>query len=300
MWAPGVVSAINADYDAREPTGERAVVDPQNLDLELERAADLLAGSTHNVVLTGAGISKESGIPTFRGPDGLWTKLGEPAMDGYQKFMENPRGWWEERLAQEAEPDPDMDDFRVKLEAAQPNDGHRALAELERIGVVQHVITQNVDDLHRQGGTESLTEIHGNTSWMRCMACHARWPQVEVLVDPENLPPRCSQPDCNGVVKSDGVMFGEPIPPYALQRSQLEALQCDLFMIIGTTAQVYPAAEFPQIAVRRGVPLIEIDPDPTALTAIATVILRGPADEDAAARRRRARTSNSLTVHDRR
>lgn len=253
------------------------MADPANIDIELERAADLLAGCTHNVVLTGAGISKESGIPTFRGPDGLWTKLGEPAMDGYQKFMENPRGWWEERLAQDANPDPDMENFRVKLEAAQPNDGHRALAELERMGVVSHVITQNVDDLHRQGGTESLTEIHGNTSWMRCMACHARWPEAEVIVDPENLPPRCSE--CNGVVKSDGVMFGEPIPPYALQRSQLEALQCDLFMIIGTTAQVYPAAEFPQIAVRRGVPLIEIDPDPTALTAIAAVILRGPAGE---------------------
>ena len=279
LCAPGVVSAINAYYDAREPDGGRAVADPQNLDRELEQAADLLAGSTHNVVLTGAGISKESGIPTFRGPDGLWTKLGEPAMDGYQKFMQNPGGWWEERLAQEAEPDPDMDDFRVKLESAQPNDGHRALAELERIGVVQHVITQNVDDLHRQAGTESLTEIHGNTSWMRCMACHSRWPRTEVLVDPENLPPRCSQPSCNGVVKSDGVMFGEPIPPYALQRSQLESVQCDLFMIIGTTAQVYPAAEFPQIAVRRGVPLIEIDPDPTALTHIATVILRGPAGE---------------------
>ena len=246
-----------------------------NLDFDLERAADLIAGSTHNVVLTGAGISKESGIPTFRGPDGLWTKLGEPPMDGYQVFTGDPKSWWEERLERDAQPD----DFRERLDAAQPNDGHRALAELEHMGVVQHVITQNVDDLHRQAGTESLTEIHGNTRWMRCMACHSRWPSAEVLIDPQNLPPRCSQPSCNGVVKSDGVMFGEPIPPYALQRSQLEAMQCDLFMIIGTTAQVYPAAEFPQIAVRRGVPLIEIDPDPTALTALASVVLRGPAGE---------------------
>ena len=120
----------------------------------------------------------------------MWTKLGEPAMDGYQKFMENPRGWWEERLAQEAEPDPDMDDFRVKLESAQPNDGHRALAELERIGVVQHVITQNVDDLHRQGGTESLTEIHGNTSWVRCMACHAHWRRSRGRPSPRRTCPR--------------------------------------------------------------------------------------------------------------
>ena len=250
------------------------MVDPALTDA-IERAAELLAGARHTVVLTGAGISKESGIPTFRGPDGLWTKRGEPPMNGYQVFLEDPETWWRERIDRDSQPD----DFRVSLDAAQPNEGHRALAELERIGAIAHVITQNVDDLHRRAGSTSLTEIHGNMHWMRCIGCHSRWPSEEFPVDPTVLPPRCIQPGCDEVVKSDGVMFGEPIPPTALQRSELETHQADLFMIIGTTAQVYPAAAFPQMAVRRGVPLIEIDPDPTALTELAAVIVRGQAGE---------------------
>lgn len=245
------------------------------LGAEIERAAGLIAESSRHVVLTGAGVSKESGIPTFRGPGGLWTKLGEPSMDGYRNFMADPAAWWRERLEREAEPD----EFRHALDAAEPNAGHLALAELERMGAVRHVITQNVDDLHRRAGTQSLTEIHGNMRWMRCVGCHARWPNAEVPVDPEALPPRCPDERCGGVVKGDGVMFGEPIPPYALERCSAETLEADLFTIAGTTAQVYPAAGFPQLAVQRGVPLIEIDPDPTALTALAAVVLRGPAGE---------------------
>ncbi len=245
------------------------------LSVGIERAADLLVQASHTVVLTGAGISKESGIPTFRGPDGLWTKRGEPPMDGFQVFSADPKAWWQDRLERDAQPD----EFRHSLNAAVPNAGHLALAELERMGAVQHVITQNVDDLHLRAGSQSLTEIHGNMHWMRCVGCHARWSNEDFSVDAEQLPPRCLEPGCDAVVKSDGVMFGEPIPPYALERSAAETRQADLFMIIGTTAQVYPAAEFPQMAVRRGVPLIEIDPDPTALTDLATVVLRGPAGE---------------------
>ncbi len=241
----------------------------------LDRAAAILAGSSHTVALTGAGISKESGIPTFRGPDGLWTKRGEPPLNGYQIFLQDPAAWWEQRLEQLDQPD----EFRHSIQTAQPNAGHRALADLEAMGALQHVITQNVDDLHRRAGTQSLTEIHGNTNWMRCLGCAARWPREEFPVDRTQLPPRCSQPGCEGIVKGDGVMFGEPIPPEALERCALEARFADAFMIVGTTAVVYPAAEYPQMAVRRGVPLIEVDPDPTALTELATVVLRGPAGE---------------------
>ncbi|MDA1061666.1 MAG: NAD-dependent deacylase [Chloroflexi bacterium] len=246
-----------------------------DLQAGLERAAELLVQASHTVVLTGAGISKESGIPTFRGPDGLWTKRGEPPMDGFQVFSADPRAWWQERIARDAQPD----EFRHSLAAAAPNAGHLALAELERMGAVQHVITQNVDDLHLRAGTQSLTEIHGNMHWLRCVGCLARWSSEAYIVDPQQLPPRCLEPGCDAVVKSDGVMFGEPIPPYALARSAAETRMADVFMIVGTTAQVYPAAEFPQLAVRRGVPLIEIDPEPTALTDLATVVLRGPAGE---------------------
>ena len=241
----------------------------------LAQAADLLARSSYTVVLTGAGISKESGIPTFRGEGGLWTKRGEPPMNGFQLFMEDPETWWRDRLRQEDAPD----EFRLTLDAAQPNAGHDALAALERMGAVQHVITQNVDDLHRRAGTQSLTEIHGNMSWMRCVFCHARWPRAEFPIDAHHLPPRCPDRACDGLVKGDGVMFGEPIPPYALQRCSLETERAELFLLVGTTAMVYPAAEFPQRAWRRGVPLIEVDPEPTALSDLATVIVRGPAGE---------------------
>ena len=241
----------------------------------LDRAAEILVGASHCVALTGAGISKESGIPTFRGPDGLWTKRGEPPLNGYQIFLEDPKAWWRQRVEQLDSPD----DFRRSLDAAQPNAGHHAMAQLEQLDALHHVITQNVDDLHRRAGTESLTEIHGNSHWLRCIGCQARWSREEFPLDRSQLPPRCLQPGCDAVVKGDGVMFGEPIPPEALERCALAAGRADAFMIVGTTALVYPAAEYPQLAVRRGVPLIEIDPDPTALSELAAVVLRGPAGE---------------------
>ena len=141
------------------------------------------------------------------------------------------------------------------------------------------MITPNVDDLHRRAGTQSLTEIHGNTHWMRCIGCQARWAREDFPIDRDQLPPRCLEPGCDAVVKGDGVMFGEPIPPEALERCAAETRRADVFMIVGTTALVYPAAEYPQRAVRRGVPLSAVDPDPTALSDLATVVLRGPAGE---------------------
>jgi NAD-dependent deacetylase len=241
----------------------------------LDRAADLLSQASHAVALVGAGMSKESGIRTFRGEGGLWTERGEPPLNQYDGFRDDPKRWWERRLEQAAA----EDRFGESLDAAEPNAGHLALAELERIGVVGHVITQNIDDLHRQAGQQSLTEIHGNRHWMRCVSCESRWPRVEFPVDPEALPPRCAQPNCDGVVKGDTVMFGEPIPPTALVRSEQETMQADLFMSIGTSAVVYPAAQYPMIAVQRGVPLIEINPEPTPLTEVASIVLRGPSGE---------------------
>jgi NAD-dependent deacetylase len=248
-----------------------SVLDPALID----QAAELLATSRHTVVLTGAGISKESGIPTFRGKDGLWTIRGEPPLNQFQQFHHDPKAWWLQRLEQRANPD----DFAQSLRASEPNDGHYALAELEKLGSVTHVITQNVDNLHRRAGQQSITEIHGNTRWMRCVECHTRWPEDEVEINLEDLPPRCPQPGCGGIIKGDGVMFGEPIPPDALERCFAETNQADLFMLVGTSAVVYPAAHFPQLAYQRGVPLIEIDPEPTALSDLASIVLRAPAGE---------------------
>ena len=236
-------------------------------------AAELLVGASHTVVLAGAGMSKESGIPTFRGEGGLWTTHGEPPLNQYETFASDPTRWWQRRLEE------DPGEFAGALEAAQPNAGHHALAELETMELVQHLITQNIDDLHRRAGQQSITEIHGNRYWMRCVRCESRWPREEFPVDAEDLPPRCAQPDCGGIVKSDTVMFGEPIPPSALSRCAHETRQADCFMTIGTSAVVFPAAQFPIEAVQAGAPLIEVNPEPTPLSDIATVIVRGPSGE---------------------
>jgi NAD-dependent deacetylase len=240
----------------------------------LEQAAALLAAARHAVVLAGAGMSKESGIPTFRGEGGLWTVRGEPPLNQYETFSMDPKRWWERRLEQEGN-----DEFAAALDAAQPNPGHFALAELEAMGAVGHVISQNIDDLHRRAGQRSLTEIHGNRFWMRCIVCESRWPRAEFPVDPASLPPRCAQPGCSGIVKGDTVMFGEPIPPSALHRCGVETAQADLFLSVGTSAVVYPAAQYPILAAQRGIPLIEVNPEPTPLTPLAAVVLRGPSGD---------------------
>jgi NAD-dependent deacetylase len=244
-------------------------LDPATQD-SIERAAELLAGASHAVVLVGAGMSKESGIPTFRGEGGLWTIRGEPPMNQYETFALDPKRWWERRLEEAADPQ----GFGAALDGAQPNPGHFALAELEAMGIVGHVITQNIDDLHRRAGQRSITEIHGNRQWMRCVDCGRRWPRVEFLVDAADLPPRCTDAVCNGVVKSDTVMFGEPIPSEALFRSAEETRLADCFLTVGTSAVVYPAAQYPVDAVRRGVPLIEVNPEPTPLSDLARIVVR--------------------------
>src|SRR3990172_3408699 len=158
------------------------------LDRSIARAAELLRSAQRSLALTGAGMSVESGIPPFRGPGGLWTKYGEPPMDGYQRFLADPRRDWQERLS------PKKSWARGLLEVlsqARPNAGHRALAELERRGALACLITQNVDDLHRQAGSRALLEIHGNHSQLRCIQCVARFRAGELEIDPKNLPPLC-------------------------------------------------------------------------------------------------------------
>jgi NAD-dependent deacetylase len=242
------------------------------LEERLTKAARLVAGSQHLVALVGAGLSVESGVPPFRGPGGLWTKVGEPSMMSYQRFMDDPTAWWTQRLIDEQSSQGPRAEFRMAIERAQPNQGHVALVELERLGILKLVITQNVDNLHRVAGSMSVAEIHGNRTRLRCLNCLARYPRSEFATD--TLPPHC--PRCGGLVKPDAVMFGEPIPPDVLAVCQRETEQCDGMLVIGTSGTVYPAAGFPRAARERGAFLVEVNTAATPLTHLCDVALHGP------------------------
>lgn len=237
----------------------------------IEEAAEIIVKSKYVTALTGAGISVESGIPPFRGPGGLWTKYGEPPMDGYQRFLADPRGAWERRLKREGY----LKEIYETIEKAKPNPSHYALARLEELGVLKFLITQNVDNLHREAGSRNIAEIHGNYLLLRCIECHMRYNRDEISL--EELPPRC--PHCGGIVKWDTVAFGEPIPPDVLAKCQEETLKSDCMLVIGTSAVVYPAASFPKIVRARGGALIEVNLYDTDLTPLCWISLRGKCGE---------------------
>ncbi len=252
--------AAAAERDSEHPIGAAIV-----------EAARRIAEARYCTALVGAGISKESGIPTFRGEGGLWTRLGEPPMNGYQIFLQDPHAWWLERLQQQRNPP----EFARAIAEAKPNPGHYALAELERRGYLKHLITQNVDGLHQEAGCTAITEIHGNRRKLRCIVCGRRGPVRDFNED--EVPPRCDR--CGGVVKSDTVMFGEPIPRDFLDACFDHAGRSDLMLVIGTSATVYPAADFPLQVLRRGGAIIEVNVDDTPFTPYAAVVLRGPSGE---------------------
>jgi NAD-dependent deacetylase len=255
------------------------------LDTGLDDAVRMVALSNYVVALVGAGISVESGIPPFRGPGGIWTKIGEPAMSGYQRFMDDPRGWWEERLSDRD----DLAEFMKALDGAKPNAAHQAMAEMERLGFLQHIITQNIDNLHQEAGSTAITEIHGNRFKLRCIECNSRYPLKGFPLD--EVPPLC--PSCRGVLKTDTVMFGEPIPVDALRSCHNHTELCDCMLLVGTSAVVYPAAEFPLIALRAGATLIEVNPEETPLSPYCQVVLRAPAGQALPALTQRLRSTRT-------
>jgi NAD-dependent deacetylase len=237
----------------------------------LAHAAALIRESSHVVAMTGAGMSVESGIPTFRGKDGLWTRHGQPPMDGFSRFREDPAGWWYKRV--NSQMDAQMIDLRDALIRAKPHAGHHALADLERAGAVQHVITQNIDGLDLKAGLTNLIEIHGNRSRLRCIGCGERTSLGDFV--PSEPPDPCAT--CGDVIKFDTVMFGEPIPgdTMAAARDQIDMATCVL--AIGTSASVRPASGLMWIARANGATIIEINPIETKLTLICDVVIRAKA-----------------------
>ena len=234
----------------------------------IRRAAADLAHGGYAIALTGAGISTESGIPDFRGPSGLWTKNPEEerkAYERYEKFLSDPGGYWEDRLNA---PTPLGDLGKMK-----PNPGHEALAELERMGIVKTVITQNIDNLHQRAGSRQVLDFHGNAFRLRCASCGRRYESpefdLEGLRRDRRLPPLCGA--CGGIVKLDVVHFREPIPADVIEQSLTETEKCDVMLVCGTSAVVYPFASLPetvreQAANSRGKVIIEINAEPTPLT----------------------------------
>ncbi len=241
----------------------------------IERAAGILTGAEYAIALTGAGLSVESGIPSFRGPGGLWTRYGQPSNLSYRVFSRDPQEWWENRLRDEATPDNPTYDLKAAVDAAEPNAGHIALAELESAGLLKSVITQNVDGLHGRAGSGKVLEIHGNRNYLRCVGCGKRQPREGYPIT--DLPPTCAE--CGGVIKLDTVMFGEPIPATTLAACVAEVQRCDAMLLVGTSGAVNPAAQFPLVAREHGAHIIEVNPMPTELTGAADVVITGAAGD---------------------
>ncbi len=211
------------------------------------------------VVLTGAGISAESGIPTFRGKDGLWKKYSPHELATPEAFSRNPKLVWE------------WYDWRRQLIAkAQPNEAHSTLAELEGKLKDFWLITQNVDGLHQRAGSEKVIELHGNIWKIRCTRCREEYHDYTVPF--KSIPPSCKH--CGGLVRPGVVWFGESLPMDALERAFALSQEAEVFLVIGTSAQVYPAAELPLIAKRNGSMLIEINPEETPITPYADITIR--------------------------
>ncbi|MFC2039243.1 NAD-dependent deacetylase [Chloroflexota bacterium] len=217
----------------------------------IEKAARGLLDSEYAIALTGAGMSTESGIPDFRGPDGVWTKHPEAEIQAYEHYGEllrDPKAHWERILQPES-----VFGELARFGEYPPNPGHYALAELEKLGILKILITQNVDGLHQKAGSQNVIEYHGSMVKLRCMSCGSRFDRrefdLERLRREGELPPRCVS--CKGVLKYDGVYFREPIPSDVAHRSVEEAWKCDLMLICGTSAVVFPFAQLPRTARER-------------------------------------------------
>lgn len=221
----------------------------------IKKAADLLKTSRKTIALTGAGISVESGIPPFRGKGSIWDKIDPMEYAHINSFMKDPEKVWKGLLIEMGE----------IIRNAAPNDAHKGLALLEQKKLLETIITQNVDGLHQSAGNSDVIEFHGSFAWQRCLDCHKSLETVNV--DLSKMPPEC---ECGGLLRPDCVFFGEMIPEDHLWRSQKISSECDLMLVIGTSAVVQPASFMPEIAKKNGASIIEINPENTPLTGSVT------------------------------
>jgi NAD-dependent deacetylase len=234
------------------------------MDQGIQRLRAMLGGARRMVAFTGAGISTESGIPDFRSPGGLWTRHKPIDFDAFLGSEAARAEAWRRRFA--------MDPV---LRAARPNRGHVAVAELVREGKAAAVITQNIDGLHQASGVpeEAVVELHGNTTYAACLDCGARYElqALRVQFERDGKAPRCQR--CHGLVKTATISFGQPMPVAAMRRAEVETLACDLFLAMGSSLVVYPAAGFPRLAKQAGARLVIVNREPTDLDSLADLVL---------------------------
>jgi NAD-dependent deacetylase len=232
----------------------------------LDHAADLLSRSRAVVAFTGAGISEESGLPTYRGEGGLWRRFDPYKVASIEEFRRDPTVYWTYSRTH-------------RRLGANPNPAHLALVQLERSGRLRAVITQNTDGLHQKAGSSEVIELHGSSAAVVCLDCQARYPRAEIdALNAEQCPPHC--PRCGArYLKPTVVFFGEPLPIPALARAQELAAKADLMLVVGSSLQVYPAAGIPRLARDAGASLVIINAEPTPFDSWARIVLHGKAGE---------------------
>jgi len=216
----------------------------KNIDSEAlyKEVARLMADRKQCVALTGAGVSAESGIPTFRSKGGLWEKYDPIEFASIEAFRKDPSKYWSLR-----------GEFIKDYDRYQPNKAHLSLAELEQMGIVHAVITQNIDGLHKKAGSKNVIEIHGNLMEIICLACGKEYKAPHV---PEGMPPHCS---CGGILKPNTVLFGEELPADVFMKAKEASATCRIMLLVGTSAIVHPAASLPYLAIQHGAKIIEIN-----------------------------------------
>ena len=231
---------------------------------EIGRLRSMIAESKRAVVFTGAGHSTESGIPDFRSPGGIWTKYKPIEFSDFMASEEMRRESWRRKFASDS-----------VIKKAQPNKGHLAVAKLVQQGKVSSVITQNIDGLHQLSGVpdEKVIELHGNATYAACLDCAKRieLEDVRKIFENNETLPVCDQ--CNGIIKTATISFGQAMPLAEMQAAESETLACDLFLAMGSSLVVYPAAGFPDLAKRNGARLVILNRDPTPLDGIADLVL---------------------------
>jgi NAD-dependent deacetylase len=235
-----------------------------NKEDQVAAIARAIRGADSTVALTGAGVSTASGIPSFRGEDGIWDEF-DPMSFHRRRFDADPAGFWRDRAALRSQIYDELD--------PEPNAAHRALVDLERLGHLRAVVTQNVDGLHHDAGTEQVVELHGTHRQVRCDDCGDRRPADEMFerAAAGESPPRC---DCGGIYRPDVVLFGESLPDGAMETAQRLARESDVFLAVGSSLSVRPASLLPKMAVESGGTLVVVNFESTPRDGQATHVVQ--------------------------